>query len=263
MDSRRRIHAWFLILTKRRKAQKNMAIKKFISIENVGRLVNCAQKGPELKRHNLFFAENGRGKTTLCAVLRSLETGRHEYITERKTISPTAAAPSAKVRLDAGEARYQKEAWNTTVPEVAIFDATFVAQNVHAGEYVSRDHRSSLLQVIVGEAGVKLAEQVSDLDGAIREKNAEIGRTRKAVEAHIPKSVKIDDFISLAEDPEIETKIVAKTAELKTAREANAIASRAALNEVSTPTLADAVQHDDLDGASDAEHALVVRAVRT
>ena len=57
-----------------------MPIRKFLSVKNVGRLVNCSQKGPALGRYNLFFAENGRGKTTLCAVLRSLQTGEHEHI---------------------------------------------------------------------------------------------------------------------------------------------------------------------------------------
>ena len=65
-----------------------MPIKKFLSVKNVGRLVNCTQKGPELSRYNLFFAENGRGKTTLCAVLRSLQTGEYEHISERTTIAP-------------------------------------------------------------------------------------------------------------------------------------------------------------------------------
>ena len=55
-----------------------MAIKKVLSVKNVGRLVNCTQKGPELNRYNLFFAENGCGKTTLCAVLRSFQTGQHD-----------------------------------------------------------------------------------------------------------------------------------------------------------------------------------------
>lgn len=78
-----------------------MPIKKFLNISNVGRLVNCTQKGPELNRYNLFFAENGRGKTTLCAVLRSLQTGEHEHITERTTIAPVTADPKVSIRLDA------------------------------------------------------------------------------------------------------------------------------------------------------------------
>src|SRR6266478_2335547 len=110
-----------------------LTIKKLVSIKNVGRLVNCVQKGPEFNKYNLFFAENGRGKTTLCAVLRSLETGQHEHISERKTIAPVSGDPTAQVRLVGGKnANYGKQAWSVTVPEIAIFDATFVNQNVHA-----------------------------------------------------------------------------------------------------------------------------------
>jgi hypothetical protein len=76
-----------------------MPLKKIISIKSVGRLVNCEQKGPEFNKYNVIFAENGRGETTLCAVLRSLQTGEHQHCTERKTIAPVAAEPSAAVRL--------------------------------------------------------------------------------------------------------------------------------------------------------------------
>ena len=210
-------------------------LKKFVSIENIGRLATCKQKGPELNKYNLFFAENGRGKTTLCAVLRSLETGRQEYITERKTIAPTTGDPAAVVRIDGGEARYQQQAWNKTVPEISIFDSTFVAQNVHAGEYVGRDHRTNLLEVIIGDAGVALAAEVNGLDTAIREKNGELGRARKSIEAQLPKGVALDDFLGLVEDTDIDAKIEAKVSELKTAKEAQAIKTRALLSEVTVP----------------------------
>lgn len=212
-------------------------LKKIISVDNVGRLARCRQKGPELNTYNLFFAENGRGKTTLCAVLRSLETGRHEHITERKTISPTAGEPAAVILTDGGEARYQKQAWNKTVPEIAIFDATFVAQNVHAGEFVGRDHRINLLEVIIGAAGVALSKKVNDLDADIREKNSEIGRSRKSIEAQLPKGEPVDKFLVLAQDPDIEPKIKARTDALKTAKEAQAILHRALLAEVPVPAV--------------------------
>lgn len=237
-----------------------MVIKKFVSIDNVGRLAKSSQKGPELNTFNLFFAENGRGKTTLCSVLRSLETGQHEHITERKTLAPTAGEPAAVIRLDGGDARFSKAAWNQTVSDIAIFDATFVAQNVHAGEYVSRDHRSNLLQVIIGEAGVKLAQTVSSLDSSIREKNGEITRSKRGVEGLVPKGFKLEDFLALVKDDEIDAKIRAKDEELKTAKEADAIAKRAALMELAAPSLPEGL-HDILsktldDVSADAERRL-------
>lgn len=214
-----------------------MPIKKFLSVKNVGRLVNCTQKGPELSRYNLFFAENGRGKTTLCAVLRSLQTGEYEHISERTTIAPVTNDPEAMLRLDAGNTTYKAQTWSTTVPEIAIFDATFVAQNVHAGEYVSRDHRTNLLQVIIGDTGVQLAGAVNKLDESIREKNSEIGRAKKAIQPHLPNGVKLEQFLDLDEDPNIDNKIATKTAELGAAKQATGIETRPALVQPTVPTL--------------------------
>ncbi|MCX5825321.1 MAG: hypothetical protein NTY86_17960, partial [Deltaproteobacteria bacterium] len=62
-------------------------LEKIISIRNIGRFVNCSPKGDStFRRLTLIFAENGVGKTTLCSILRSLQTGQCEFISERKTI---------------------------------------------------------------------------------------------------------------------------------------------------------------------------------
>jgi hypothetical protein len=57
-----------------------------------------------------------------------------------------------------------------------------VAQNIHAGEYVDRDHRRNLLQVVIGHAGITLAKRVDELDAAIREKTGEITTARRTIQ---------------------------------------------------------------------------------
>jgi wobble nucleotide-excising tRNase len=48
-------------------------LQRIISIRNVGRFRNCgAARDVTFRRYTLIFAENGRGKATLCAILRSL-----------------------------------------------------------------------------------------------------------------------------------------------------------------------------------------------
>jgi len=215
--------------------------KKFISIKNVGRLVNCAQQGPELGRNNLLFAENGRGKTTLCAVLRSLQSGDPAHIQERKTIGAITGDPSATIRFDSGNATFGKNGWNTTVPEISIFDATFVSRNVHAGEYVERDQRSNLLQVIVGEVGVKLAEEVSRLDDAVRSKNGDISKSRKALQAIVPVGMKLEDFVTLPADTNMTAKLAAKLGEHDAVKQAEAIKARQALSPLPIPTIPDSI----------------------
>lgn len=214
-----------------------MALKKFIKIENVGRLVACSQKGPELKRYNLLFAENGRGKTTLCSVLRSFETGQPEHIAERKTLSPSAGDPVVEIRQDGGDAYYQKNAWNKSNKDIVIFDSTFVAQNVHAGEFVDRSHRANLLQVIIGEAGVKLAATVNGLDAQIREHNSKIAAAKKALESQNLNGTTLSAFLEIVDDPDIDKKISDKEAEVSAAQVTQLIKDRSALKELTIPEL--------------------------
>jgi wobble nucleotide-excising tRNase len=77
-------------------------LRKIILIKNVGRFVSYSATGDvELKRYNLVFAENGRGKTTLCAILRSLQSGDSAHILGRKTLGGTAS-PEIKLLLGNG-----------------------------------------------------------------------------------------------------------------------------------------------------------------
>ena len=55
-------------------------IKKLIRIANVGRFRDYKAAGDvSLNKLNLIVAENGRGKTTLCAILRSLRSRGLEF----------------------------------------------------------------------------------------------------------------------------------------------------------------------------------------
>jgi wobble nucleotide-excising tRNase len=62
-------------------------LQRIISIKNIGRFRNCAAAGDvTFRRFTLIFSENGRGKTTLCAILRSLFTNTPALIIGRTTL---------------------------------------------------------------------------------------------------------------------------------------------------------------------------------
>ena len=62
-------------------------LKKIVSIKNVGKFRNSAAKGnPELARNSFILGANGFGKTTICAVLRSLQSGDADHIMCRRTL---------------------------------------------------------------------------------------------------------------------------------------------------------------------------------
>lgn len=238
-----------------------MVLKKIIAIKNVGRFRNSAATGnPQLARHTFIAAANGYGKTTLCAVLRSLQSGDPSHVLGRRTLGVTDA-PSIEILLDSGQARFDGTAWNATKPELAIFDGVFVAENVHSGEVVDIEHKRNLYRVIVGDAGVKLAAEDAELAAASRAKTGEIGTASKAIQPHVPAGMKLDDFIALAETPDIADQIEAQTRVVDALRQADAIRARPPLSEFLLPALPAGLETllsrtiDDI--AQDAEALLV------
>lgn len=210
-------------------------LRKIVSIQNIGRFLNySAADDVELKRYNLIFGENGRGKTTLCAVLRSLQSGDPAHVFGRTTLG-TGDAPEIRMLLDGGTATFTDGSWSTTVPDLAIFDSTFVSENVYSGDAVSLDHKRKLYKIIIGKQGVDLARKIEDLDAASREKSAEIRERRAAVQAIVPHTLSVEDFLSLQEDSAIEAKIAATESELQAVKEADQIKNRAALSELALP----------------------------
>jgi wobble nucleotide-excising tRNase len=212
-------------------------LRKLISIRNVGRFLNYSAAGDvELKRYSLVFAENGRGKTTLCAIFRSLQTGDAGIIRGRATLG-VAATPEVRIlRSDGQTAVFSNGVWNGTIPNFAIFDSTFIAENVYSGDAVAIDHRRKLYGVIVGKVGADLARRIDELDEASRRKSAEIREKRAAVQA-LAQGLTPDAFLALPDDPTIDDKILAKEGELAAVRQAEQIRQRAGLSMLTLPAL--------------------------
>ena len=212
-------------------------LKKIISIKNVGRFRNSAASGnPELARYTLIVGANGFGKTTLCAVLRSLKSGDPAYITGRRTLG-IEDTPTVELLLPAGPSRFDGAAWSAPYPALAIFDGVFVAENVHSGEVVEIDHKRNLYRVIIGEKGVRLAEKDTRLAAQSREKTGEISAAARAIQSHIPAGMNLNQFIALAADLDIDARIAEQERTVEAVRQAKQINERPALSEIAIPTL--------------------------
>lgn len=97
-------------------------------LRNIGQFDNVAAAATiPLTRLSLIYAENGRGKTTLSAILRSLGTGDPVPIAERHRLA-AAHAPHIVVECTGGPppAMFENGAWNRTLPDIAVFDDVFV-----------------------------------------------------------------------------------------------------------------------------------------
>ena len=202
-------------------------LKKFVTIKNVSRFKNFSARGDiELKRLSLLFAENGRGKTTLCAVLRSLQSGVGAHVIGRTTLGSTDA-PEIRILSDGRTFSFGSGAWNSTLPDIAIFDATFVSENVFSGDLVGIGHKRNLYRVIVGRDGVTLAKEIETLDEASRAKATDIREKTALIQAFFPRGMALEALLGLEKYADIDDRIRAKESELVAVRQAEQIRTRA------------------------------------
>ncbi|MBZ0116549.1 MAG: AAA family ATPase [Sandaracinaceae bacterium] len=212
-----------------------MGIEKIISIKNVGRFVALAPKGDvKFRRMTIIYGGNGYGKTTLAGILRSLRTGDPAYITERATLGGTGA-PEVQLRLDSQNADFKNGTWNVALPELEIFDSTFISENVYTGEHVDAAHRKNLYEVIVGASAVAVAREIDRIDGESRATANEISRLETKLRGDIQAPFEINDFLTLPPVDDLEGKIRDATTRLSAVRKAKEILSRRELETLSVP----------------------------
>lgn len=200
-------------------------LEKIVQIKSIGRFRNYAANGDvTFRKLTLVYAENGRGKTTLCAILRSLQSGQPEFIAERKTLGATDAA-FVHVRLNSADYKFTNDAWTVTYPDILIFDPVFVNENVYSGDYVEHEHKKNLYRVIVGTEGVRLAREIEDLDRQIRDANADLRTKRDALSRHVPTGLTLEAYLQWQPVADVEEQIRRKTDELDARQRAAAKAS--------------------------------------
>ena len=213
-------------------------LSKLIKIKNVGTLRNTSAKGPsgDFRRLTMVHAENGRGKTTLCAILRSLQSGDANLILERKTLD-SDEGPHVELMVDGKNVVFKNGTWSQTWPNIEVFDAAFVSDNVYSGDVISHDHKKNLCRVVIGAEGVRLAREYDELMPLAKKAGAELTIATAAVRKMIPEGLTLEAYLALAPDPKLATQIKGKNAELKVAADAAAIRIRAPLSLLEVPEL--------------------------
>lgn len=197
--------------------------------------VDDGAKLPFLKL-TLVYAENGRGKTTLAAILRSLGTGAPLPIAERHRLS---AKHPPQVVLDPGGGAqplmFQNGAWNQPYPNIAVFDDEFIDQNVYSGLAVVADHRQNLHELILGSEGITLNRALQTTVDRIEEHNRALKTKGDAVPSTIRGGMDADAFCALAKRDDIDAEIQAAERNLAAAREQDSIRNGSLFEPVELP----------------------------
>jgi wobble nucleotide-excising tRNase len=136
-------------------------IKEINLIRNIGCFESFTGLS-DLKRLVLIYAENGRGKTTLSAILSSLANNDANILMGRKRLG-ASHEPHVILHIEEADADtiFHDNKWNHSFDPIFIYDDEFVSQNVYSGLEITANHRQSLHEVILGHRGVSLASAVS------------------------------------------------------------------------------------------------------
>lgn len=129
-------------------------LERIAEIQGIGLLHAANGKPHSCGKTTLIYADNGRGKSTLATIFRSVSTNNASLVSACKTIDGTL---SPKVNLQFGNGHkvtFEDGAWSEQRPELFVFDADFIGRNVHSGGLVNTDHRKNLLEFALGEAAV-------------------------------------------------------------------------------------------------------------
>lgn len=204
-------------------------------IRNIGQFdsVNAGAQLP-LTKLTLIYAENGRGKTTLASILRSLGTGDPDLVLERHRLG-AANPPHVVLGITGATVQFQNGAWSAPLPEIAIFDDAFVAANVCSGVEIAAGHRQNLHELILGAQGVALNAALQGYVTRIEEHNRALTQRSNAIPAAARGDMSVDDFCGLAENPDIDAAISGAERNLAAGRSADAIRQRADFQLLSLP----------------------------
>jgi len=117
---------------------------------------------------------------------------------------------------------FQNNAWNRTLPNMVVFDDTFVNENVYSGLVVGSEQRQNLHELILGARAVTLNQRLQQLVERIEVHNRELRRIEGAIPG-VPDGMSVDEFCALPARTDIDEVILKTEQSLAAAREQHAV----------------------------------------
>ncbi len=210
-------------------------IERIKLLRNIGPFDNVSpSENITFKPFSLVYGENGRGKTTITAILRSLATGEPVLVEERQRLGSQHPPHVVIVHTD-GQSIFQNRAWTQPLTDIAIFDDAFVSANVCSGIEVQSEHRQALHELILGEQGVTLNNALQGHIRRVEEHNTALHDLAAAIPANALGPYEVDAFCKLEADDDIDVKIQDAGRRLAAAHSADAIRQRPGFQDFALP----------------------------
>ncbi|MFC2118088.1 AAA family ATPase [Bacteroidota bacterium] len=212
-------------------------IKKFIKISGTGKFLNYNHsttpvpfRTTDFEKINLVYGENGSGKTTLSIILKSLKD--NDALLSKMRAFDRTFLQTVEVLTDItpnSKLTYTSNSWDNHYPNLEIFDIHFINENIYTGLEIKNTHKKNLFEIIFGEQGIRLKNEIQQLKEDIQNGNTTIRKTIEKIELAINNTYSAVDYSNLPIDPDIDNKILAKEGEITTAKSFQDIQTKSAL----------------------------------
>lgn len=210
-------------------------LERISAIQGIGLLHDANAKPFFCRKATLIYGDNGRGKSTLATVFRSLSTGDGSLISGRTTLDGLLP-PHVELQFGSGhKVTFNKGAWSETRSEVVVFDTDFIERNVHSGGEVNTNHRKNLLEFALGEPAVA-ARTTADKATAASKKASEEVQSLSSQLVGYQCGIPIAAFEKLAPIPDADAQIASLQLQINAAANLNAISAKAVPLIVANPT---------------------------
>ncbi|MBT12502.1 MAG: hypothetical protein CMI02_10770 [Oceanospirillaceae bacterium] len=139
-------------------------LERITRVKGIGLLHDADGRQHAFKKATLIYADNGVGKSTLASIFRSCASDDPDLIRRRKTVDGNYP-PEVLLQFSNGQqSAFTNTSWSNSHPDLVVFDADFVEQNVYAGGQVTTDQRKNLLQFALGTSAVNAQREYDQAD---------------------------------------------------------------------------------------------------
>ncbi|MFJ3463624.1 AAA family ATPase [Achromobacter spanius] len=210
-------------------------LERIAEVQGVGLLHDAKGKANTFRKATLIYGDNGRGKSTLASILRSVSTGDASLILHRKTLDGKLA-PKVELQFDSGhKVTFTSGAWSERRPDVLVFDADFIERNVHSGGVVNTTHRKNLLEFALGEPAVTAQAAANAATLEAKRAADELQELTSQLAGHHVGTTLLQ-FEQLSPVPDANVQMEALHHELSAAANLNAISAKPVPEEITEPS---------------------------
>lgn len=211
-------------------------IRVIKNIKNIGLLADATAEHPlTLKKNNIIYAENGRGKSTVASILHSLSTGEAQCLIDRKTYDLNDD-PIVNILINNQWANFENNQWDYTCKDILVFDSEFINRNVYSGISISPSQRGELINFALGEDAVSLKKEYEEAKFSLSENTNQLKGQKDLLKQHHGNNITLEGFHELQNQVAISQLIEECTRNVKQAENIDKLNTFSSLKEVPVPS---------------------------